>query len=56
MCDEQGTPDIQFDGGNWVEVKAIRRSEEDNGRMERMLEGAVDHGAVTMPTLVEGNL
>ena len=51
FCDEQGTPDIQFDGGNWVEVKAIRRSEEDNERMERMLEGAVDHGTVRMPTL-----
>ena len=49
FCDEQGTPDIQFDGGNWIEVKAIRRSEEDKERMERMLGGEMDQGAVRMP-------
>ena len=49
FCDEQGTPDILFDSGNWVEVKAIRRSEEDNERMERMLAGEVDGGTVRMP-------
>ena len=49
FCDEQGSPDIQFDHGNWIEVKAIRRSEEDKERMERMLGGEMDQGAVRMP-------
>ena len=50
FCDQQGTPDIILDSGSWIEVKAIRRSEEDNDRMDRMLAGEVDNGTVRMPT------
>ena len=50
FCDQHGTPDIKLDSGNWIEVKAIRRSEQDDERMGRMLAGEVDSGTVRMPT------
>ena len=50
FCDQQGTPDIILDSGNWIEVKAIRRSEEDHGRMHRMLGGEIDSDTVRMPS------
>ena len=45
----EGTPDIMLDTGNWVEVKAIHNSEEDDQRIQRMLSGEGGSGLVTKP-------
>ena len=45
----EGTPDIRLSGGNWVEAKSIHRSDDDIARMERMLAGEVESGAVAKP-------
>lgn len=50
FCDDEGSPDLFLDNGQWVEVKAIHASGEDSKRTEQMLDGKVVSGCVTMPT------
>ena len=46
FSDVEGTPDILLETGNWMEVKAIHPSVEEDKRMQRMLDGGIDSGHV----------